>query len=502
MKSRFLFLLATLAALVAPSWAQLSIEEVTGPPWVTEVYANDVSDDGMFVVGLARYATGTDAFRWSRSDGFRWIDGPGGGYGGNATCVNTDGRVAAGHYLGYAFMWSETQGSEFLPDLPGGSNESRAWDVSGDGRYVVGWGAGRQYLYEAALWDTQARTVLGGGSPTGDKTEFRAVSRDGRTLALNTIGPSDSATYVWTREGGARSVAVPPETRVQFCYGMSPEGGVLVGKNQSTSDEIRPIRWSILGTYEFLDQVGWASSTSLNGEVVVGMVGPVVVAWTPTRGRVPIKDYLLNNGVEAVRDWTLREVTAITPDARYVVGYGTNPQGKTAGWIARVDLAPVREEFYPTEYAFTRGVEIGTNDPLKLAADDDVVAEGQQRFQFSPSFANAEMLARLTVPNSQGVVRATLTVRVKANSVPFSDATCFQEIVAYDWGANQMVVLDRRKPASTEAAIDLELTANDVARFVDRNTGRMDVGVRVFHQSPLSPAWRLSVDQVKLATLR
>jgi hypothetical protein len=158
-------------------------------------------------------------------------------------------------------------------------------------------------------------------------------------------------------------------------------------------------------------------------------------------------------------------------------------------------------EVPPTSYTVTRGVEQGSNDVNKITQNDGNRATVQQRFQFAPTLANAELQAVL-VAGAGTPVTATLTVVVRANSLPFGDASCRQEIALRDWNTNAFVVLDSRKPTTADALISLTLSGGDRARFFRASDGRAEVSVRVFHLAPLSPAWVMDVNQVKFDITR
>jgi hypothetical protein len=158
----------------------------------------------------------------------------------------------------------------------------------------------------------------------------------------------------------------------------------------------------------------------------------------------------------------------------------------------------------PGYYLATRGVEQGFNLVNKLNNDDDVYAVVQQRFQFAPTLPNAELVGTLMTPSGAPLTGATLVVRVKANSLPFSDPSCRQEIALRNWNTGRFEVVDSRKPenpGSGEPSISVNLDATQRANFV-RGDGRTDVAVRVFHLAPLFTAWSMSVDQIVLNVQR
>lgn len=173
-----------------------------------------------------------------------------------------------------------------------------------------------------------------------------------------------------------------------------------------------------------------------------------------------------------------------------------------------VDFAPeagsTTEDVFPSSYTVTRGVEVGGNDVTKLLTNDDVYAVVQQRFQFAPTLPNTELIAAMTVPAGNPITDATLSVRVKANSLPFSDSSCKQDIALRDRSTGQFVVVDSRKPqnpTSDEPEITVALDASQRARFIG-NDGLVDVSIRVFHLTPLLGGWTMSTDLVKLTVTR
>lgn len=158
----------------------------------------------------------------------------------------------------------------------------------------------------------------------------------------------------------------------------------------------------------------------------------------------------------------------------------------------------------PDAVAVVRGVIVGNNDPGLVHKDDDAYYVVQQRFQASPTLANAEINARFATPGNLGATAGLLVVRVKANSLPFGDNSCRQEVALRDWGTGRLEVVDTRKPenpTSGEAEVVVGLDPADIAQYVDSN-GNVEVAVRVFHLAPVLPAWTMSTDQIQLTLLR
>lgn len=155
------------------------------------------------------------------------------------------------------------------------------------------------------------------------------------------------------------------------------------------------------------------------------------------------------------------------------------------GWIA-----------VPDRYTVTRGMLVGDGAIGRLAMDDDLYITVQQRFQFSPAFPNAELVAEFDGLPNTGLTGGYVLVVVKANSLPFDNPSCKQQIAARNMSTGVFEVIDEQKPTSAENQILIPLDGAQINRFVS-TTGSMAVAVRVFQASPLSPAWTMNIDLIE-----
>jgi hypothetical protein len=183
----------------------------------------------------------------------------------------------------------------------------------------------------------------------------------------------------------------------------------------------------------------------------------------------------------------------------YLAGLSLNTSGIYELQAVRYQQATTFDVL-PSSYTVTRGVEIGQNDVTKIQQDDGVEATVQQRFQFAPTLANTELQAVLNISGG-AVTSAVLEVQVRANSLPFGDPSCRQEVALRDVNTNQFVVVDSRKPTSTEQTVTVTLDAAQRQRFISSD-GRVEVAVRVFHLAPLLSAWNMNIDRVRLTVGR
>jgi probable HAF family extracellular repeat protein len=221
---------------------------------------------------------------WSQS--LTWLGVLPNGYGSYANAVSADGAVVVGEVFTVsvqwrAFRWTASGGMQGLGTL--GGDESEAWGVSADGAVVVGWAQNAAGQRRAFRW-----TASGGMQDLG-------------TL------------------GGDWSVA----------YGVSADGTVVVGAARNAAGQWRAFRWTASGGMQDLGTLGgdWsvAYAVSADGTVVVGRARDAAgkyraFRWTASGMEDLNRTYasLLTNGS------VLREARAISPDGRYIVGWGRN----------------------------------------------------------------------------------------------------------------------------------------------------------------------------------
>jgi probable HAF family extracellular repeat protein len=132
---------------------------------------------------------------------------------------------------------------------------------------------------------------------------------------LATVAWSQSLTWLGTLPGGGYSEA----------WGVSADGAVVVGVSNG-----RAFRWTAAGGMQDLGTLGgdwsYAYGVSADGAVVVGWADNAAgqwraFRWTASRGMEDLNTTyasLLTDGS------VLREARAISPDGRYIVGWGYN----------------------------------------------------------------------------------------------------------------------------------------------------------------------------------
>ena len=224
--------------------------------------------------------------------------------------------------------WSQTL--TWLGVLPDGYN-SYAYDVSADGAVVVGGAENAAGQWRAFRW-----TALGGMQDLGTlgccDSRANGVSADGAVV----VGGAENAAWQrrafrWTASGGMQDLGTLGGL-ASWAYSVSADGSVVVGWALNAAGQERAFRWTELGGMQDLGTLGglasWAYSVSADGAVVVGSAQNAAghwhaFRWTASGGMEDLNTTyasLLTNGS------VLLVARAISPDGRYIVGWGYNAE--------------------------------------------------------------------------------------------------------------------------------------------------------------------------------
>ncbi|MCS6919547.1 MAG: hypothetical protein NZM28_07235 [Fimbriimonadales bacterium] len=287
-----------------------------------------VSEDGTVVVGYGVVPAPLNAeraFRWSLSTGMQVLSTPV-GLGSRAYDVSADGRVVVGQVGYYAVRWENGE----LYELGGlGTPFGSAHGVSADGTVIVGY-ANVAFVYSPYAFRWTPETGMQRLDPSYPHlTAALAVSSDGNAAAgwVEIYGNPDP--FRWTRAAGTEALFAPWAFR-GAAFAISDDGNVVVGW-AANSQYRRAFRWTPetgVQSIHTTDGIGSeAYGVSGNGQIVVGIYWypfgfpqyPFV--WTQATG---MRD--LNQVYTALlRDGSvLYSATAISSEGRYIVGAGSN----------------------------------------------------------------------------------------------------------------------------------------------------------------------------------
>jgi probable HAF family extracellular repeat protein len=272
---------------ISPCAAQPRVIEL-GTLGGAQAWANDMSADGLVVVGNSSNASGQlSAFRWTESSGMVDLGAVGTG-GIDARCTNSDGTVIVGSFADGAvsrgFRWTVTGGfTEFSIGIP-----VRGMSIAGlsdDGRTIVGHalptGASNNILF---VW----REGLGVQilpSPPGGTAQFEGVSGDG-SVPFGVFSPASSGSSHAIRWTASGTELLSDGARFWPRHSNS-DGTRFVGEVQHGSDEAAIWRagsgLQLLGRFDCSDT---AAHTANESGLVVGggSEGGDALIWTPQRG--------------------------------------------------------------------------------------------------------------------------------------------------------------------------------------------------------------------------
>lgn len=277
-------------------------------PGGTYSAAAAVAADGSVVLSngdtTSSPATSSGSFLWTAGTGVVRLQPPPGAVLCAGAGMSGDGSVVAGTCLTFnneAFLWRGGEAPVSLGRFGGGSNQtSSAAAVSKDGSTIVG--TGHPVLTGAVMWNASGASAILGKLPSDATAYATGVTRDGASVVgTSTDSNRVARAFVWTRATGIEALGdgVPPGVTGIHASGVSGDGATVVGWG-TTSDGETALVWQV--------ESGWRT------------LAAALVA--DHRTEVP--------------GWRLTRATAISDDGRAIVGYGTNPDGQTEGWLVRL----------------------------------------------------------------------------------------------------------------------------------------------------------------------
>jgi hypothetical protein len=214
--------------------------------------------------------------------------------------------------------------------------------LSADGATVVG----RRERPDLATVEAFRWTLAGGVEGLGflphtnESSEAYAVSTSGDVATGDSRNYTDAPGFLWTAVGGIEPLAaMPDQGQPRFTRAMSKDGTTLAG----LVDNSVLFVWSESAGYQYLADFDpshgkWPRDLDQDGTVMVGGSvsndHPTAFHWTAAEGMRPLGEVLADDYGLDVEDWMLHDAVAISPNGRYIVGVGTNPDGRREGFVA------------------------------------------------------------------------------------------------------------------------------------------------------------------------
>ncbi|MBN1346493.1 MAG: PEP-CTERM sorting domain-containing protein [Phycisphaerae bacterium] len=202
-------------AFVWTGGVMTSLGDLEGGPYCST--ARGISSDGSIIVGGGNDELWTSQpVVWTNGVISLLDNGAGNPTTGIARDVSADGSVIVGtnnwevwSAEGYPCMWNGGVAT-CLGDLPGGTAYGNATAISADGTVIVGncWSANGK---EAFRWEAGIMTGLGALTAGNFSSMAMDVSGDGSVIVGYSVvsedWPDKYAPFIWTAEGGMRSMA-------------------------------------------------------------------------------------------------------------------------------------------------------------------------------------------------------------------------------------------------------------------------------------------------------
>ncbi|MGM9688825.1 MAG: T9SS type A sorting domain-containing protein [Alloprevotella sp.] len=229
---------------------------------------------------------------------------------------------------------------------------SSPWNISGDGQTVVGlaynfYSPKNSIQAHATMWnDAYGITDLGSlFADLNRASRANAVSYDGSVIAgwQDAWGPWFGT--VWRKQSGntyTQTLLFKDKDKTMddldindrdaaegmllgFAQAVSADGKWIGGNGYETSAVPGPWLWSEeTGAIQLTDQPGSVSAINNDGTKAVGWLGTGQKAWlwTSESGFKDLNDYVKENLGWKMDDFVICSVYAMSPNGRYVAGYG------------------------------------------------------------------------------------------------------------------------------------------------------------------------------------
>jgi probable HAF family extracellular repeat protein len=462
--------------------------------------ASAVSADGSAVTGgYSVINGGSHAYRWTACTGMIRLDPPSNGIS-NAYDISGNGSVVVGFGTGSdAFRWTEPTGMTGL-----GLINAVATAVSDDGTLILGYGRLNGQFSPIQAW---SKTGNGPVAPFNfpDYLAIYAVSAD-NSIVVGGGGPA----YRWTSSTGAVQLAdLDPDSQTSIAFDISADGTVIVGTSVAATGEVHLVTWTgvnntltDLGILASRDGVGAsADATNANGSVIVGEAVTTVgnqntayaFIWDAAHGIRKLQDVLTNDyGLGSqLSGWQLTDATGISDDGNVIAGDGvytdSNLNSYNEAWL--VTLYSAATLTCGTSRVYYNGAAQNVSLPLSGAPgiecrSNDGSGSGTYTFVFG--FTNPISGVDSASPTCGTVVsRGVDPNNPNFYLVQLNGANCNQQYVTVSLSGVHGLSSQRRRfvQTSSSASLTAGLLIGDV-----NGSGRVDAAdVSFVRQQTLQP---------------
>ncbi|MCI0365054.1 MAG: hypothetical protein L0219_14345 [Phycisphaerales bacterium] len=294
--------------IVAFIWSEatgvIEIGDLPGGTYASLSAARGISADAAIIAGQGESEFGPEPFRFTTADFtfFGLGDLKGGAFGGSAFGISADGTTIVGSSVStdgtQAFRWTESEGIVplgYLPTVEGVVPFSEAYAASADGSVVVG--LSRSLASAQAGWEAFRWTAEGGMEGLGDlpggavlSSAFATTANGqiivGRAGVLGFCSPfgcqTDGRAFIWDAQHGLRDLTIVlTDLGIDLtgwelieARGISANGQFIVGTGFNPAGEVEAWHADIGPPPVFGDING-------DGDVNVEDLLAIISAWGP-----------------------------------------------------------------------------------------------------------------------------------------------------------------------------------------------------------------------------
>ncbi len=219
-----------------------------------------MNSDGTVVVGKAKVDDRWLAMRWTAEEGMHLIGDDPSLTKSEARVVSDDGQKVFGFAERgddrFGFSWTSESGMTKLP-VPKEWQYGFPWDISGDGRTVVGSVSSHQGQLLACRWvDGDEAELLGPNRDLVQRSVAYAVSHNGVFVTgyIEYRDITQATAFRWSEHDGMLVTEPPVPESWSYGSSISNDGRTIVGYEFGPT--LRGIRWTPETGWQYLNETG------------------------------------------------------------------------------------------------------------------------------------------------------------------------------------------------------------------------------------------------------
>ena len=265
----------------------------------------------------------------------------------NADAVSYDGSIVAGKLDGTnGFRWTTASGVQPFVGIAGTTLNVQPEDMTADGSVIVGFSNSPTYgnQSEAFRWTAAGGAVGLGDLPGGITWSYaRAVSADGAVV----VGASSSIdgasggqeAFRWTQQGGMVGLGFLGGRYFSEAHDTNADGSIVVGRATNFGGNQQPFRWTAAGGIKAIGTVlGSANAITPDGRFIVGYgsfgSGSEAFRWTEAGGFERLGDLPGGSSLSLAID--------VSDDGSVIIGQGNSGVAEAIVWREGAGMRSLR----------------------------------------------------------------------------------------------------------------------------------------------------------------